>query len=206
VNTSLRPSSSLAQPNGPVRHSSPCEAGVGTVYWEQHYSPSWHGLYPVDKESIQKVVWNRCDTSWFLEWKDRKIGTCATFSKSEWLVFDQCWQFSSIRKLDSKCSRVLSNLESMCALNPSESMEQIHIFYLVRLASYCRQGYQLCNPHNFLSGSFIDRLESFMVLFTYQGAQSSCSALCDVCIPYSGLIRTLHRTTLRGCKCMLVVQ
>ncbi|PNF21214.1 hypothetical protein B7P43_G05085 [Cryptotermes secundus] len=40
VNTNLRPSSSLAQPNGPVRHSSPCEAGLGTVYWEQHYSPS----------------------------------------------------------------------------------------------------------------------------------------------------------------------
>ncbi|KAK7791492.1 hypothetical protein R5R35_008847 [Gryllus longicercus] len=30
--TSLRPGSSLAQPNGPVRHSSPCEPG----YWEQY--------------------------------------------------------------------------------------------------------------------------------------------------------------------------
>ncbi|XP_021927239.1 membrane-associated guanylate kinase, WW and PDZ domain-containing protein 2-like isoform X3 [Zootermopsis nevadensis] len=40
VNTNLRPGSSLAQPNGPVRHSSPCEAGLGTVYWEQHYNPS----------------------------------------------------------------------------------------------------------------------------------------------------------------------
>ncbi|XP_069694002.1 membrane-associated guanylate kinase, WW and PDZ domain-containing protein 1 isoform X2 [Periplaneta americana] len=40
VNSNLRPSSSLAQPNGPVRHSSPCEPGLGTVYWEQRYNPS----------------------------------------------------------------------------------------------------------------------------------------------------------------------
>ncbi|PSN56094.1 hypothetical protein C0J52_05890 [Blattella germanica] len=40
VNSNLRPSSSLAQPNGPVRHSSPCEPGLGAAYWEQRYNPS----------------------------------------------------------------------------------------------------------------------------------------------------------------------
>jgi hypothetical protein len=54
VNTNLRPSSSLAQPNGPVRHLSPCEAGLGITYWDQHYSPSWQGVCAVDNEDIEK--------------------------------------------------------------------------------------------------------------------------------------------------------
>lgn len=35
-----------------------------------------------------------------------------------------------------------------------------------------------------------------MILITYQVAQSSCSVICDVHVPYSGLMGTLYRTSV----------
>jgi len=83
VNTNLRPSSSLAQPNGPVRHLSPCEAGLGITYWDQHYSPSWQGLCAVGNEDVEN--WMQTGSACMAhqtEWR----GICAASSKSELLI------------------------------------------------------------------------------------------------------------------------
>jgi hypothetical protein len=166
VNTNLRPSSSLAQPNGPVRHLSPCEAGLGITYWDQHYSPSWQGLCAVDSEDIEKWM----ETEVLHAWHIKQSGlTFVQHSTNQSCLLLILWQMVP--------AVILYSLQTSM-LNPSIILEWFHSVRSshMTLAQCSGRTTSFGKPPHFFSGL---RIESIQF---WRGACQPWS-VCIICVP-----------------------